>query len=350
MGKLGTVMKRLSTKGRESRYWKGAVELFQELFVTLLITFVLLLLVETIWDESVSPYFNLNYLLIAVMAVGVVAVLAKPQRAQSPDRRHASMTDIIIAMCAGLAGTVIVWYFKLNYRIIVIMAVGLVAALSGPHSAEHQDRRRLSRTEIITVVCAVLTGIAIVWYRTAPTPAASPLADDFVLEQTIHMPNPRWTGIRNLENEKPFGIWGYIRDGAGNGVPDCTVKVTTTDGGWSTISNPSDASGYYDIFLDWGAKAGTWRVVVVADGRELSPVVEVETAGTDRLPGDSGVQTPQIDFRGAEGGEALIGRFLKGMRENAVRGIISIISGGLIVIVSLLVLREGDEEEDGHGN
>ncbi len=113
MGRLGILLKRLSKTRRENRYIKEAVALAQQLFVTLFITFLLLILAETIWEGSVSFYLNLNYLLTAVIAVGVIALLAKPQRAQGVQRaeaKHLRRRHITMAACAGLAGAAIVWY------------------------------------------------------------------------------------------------------------------------------------------------------------------------------------------------------------------------------------------------
>jgi LysM repeat protein len=119
----------------------------------------------------------------------------------------------------------------------------------------------------------------------SPTPTPTP-GYDFALERFENIPNCGLTQI-----------WGYIHDAAGNGLSNYTVRVTTVDGSWSTVSNPSDASGYYDIVLAPGAKAGKWLVfVVAADGSKLSSVVDVETT-TDCQPGSKGVQTPRLDFR-----------------------------------------------------
>ena len=100
-------MAKLYRTGRESRYWKGAVKLVQQLFVTLLVTYLLLLLVETIWEKSVSAYLNLNYWLIVLIVVGVVAVLTGPERRE--EGRRLGRRDIAIVICAGLTGAAIVW-------------------------------------------------------------------------------------------------------------------------------------------------------------------------------------------------------------------------------------------------
>jgi len=105
---LGSLLAKLYRTGRESRYWKGAVKLVQQLFVTLLVTYLLLLLVETIWEKSVSAYLNLNYWLIVLIVVGVVAVLTGPERREEEGRRL-GRRDIAIVICAGLTGAAIVW-------------------------------------------------------------------------------------------------------------------------------------------------------------------------------------------------------------------------------------------------
>lgn len=129
---MGSLLAKLYRTGRESRYWKGAVKLVQQLFVTLLVTYLLLLLVETIWERSVSPYLNLNYLLIVLIVVGVVAVLTGPERGEEEWRRL-GRRDIVIVICAGLTGAAIVWYKTkeigwLSYVISVISG-GLIVLL-----------------------------------------------------------------------------------------------------------------------------------------------------------------------------------------------------------------------------
>ena len=109
MWRLGSQLTALSKRGRENRHVKGAAELVQQLFVTLLITFLLLLLVESIWERSVSSYLSLDYLLIAVIAVGVIAVLTRPEGVRD-EKVHLSRRDIVTVVCAGLAGAAIVWY------------------------------------------------------------------------------------------------------------------------------------------------------------------------------------------------------------------------------------------------
>lgn len=149
MGRLGSPLKRLPRTGRENRYIEGAVALVQELFVTLLITFILLLLVETIWEGSVSLHFNLNYLLIAVIAVGIIAVLTRPVRMEAKERGRLGRRDIILVVCIGLAGAAIVWYKTQeigwpSYVISVVsgMLIVLLSLLIWREGDEGEDSQR----------------------------------------------------------------------------------------------------------------------------------------------------------------------------------------------------------------
>ena len=130
---LNNPLAKISITARESRYWRGVVARVQQLFVTLLVTYLLLLLVETIWERSVSSYLNLNYLLIVLIAVGIVAVLTGPERAQVSERRRLGKRYIFIGACAALAGAFIVWYKTndigwLSY-VVSVASGGVIAVL-----------------------------------------------------------------------------------------------------------------------------------------------------------------------------------------------------------------------------
>ncbi len=197
MGRLGSRLTTLSMKGRENRHIKRAAELAQQLFAVLLITFLLLLLVESIWERSVSSYLSLDYLLIAVIVVGVTAVLARPERVRAQIDEPTEPD--------GLGGALIgarpveepesgsksgcedanelkpraTWVWDHSKRAWVekieeptveefSAADGLetgASVLTRPEGVRG-EKRRLGRGDIVTVVCAGLAGIAIVWYKT----------------------------------------------------------------------------------------------------------------------------------------------------------------------------------------
>ncbi|MBS3077555.1 hypothetical protein J4233_04760 [Candidatus Pacearchaeota archaeon] len=52
-------------------------ELVNHIFQTLLVTYLVLLLIEQLWEGVVSVYLNLNYLLIAVIVAGIVDVFSE---------------------------------------------------------------------------------------------------------------------------------------------------------------------------------------------------------------------------------------------------------------------------------
>ena len=94
----------------ENRYFRIAISFIQQLFVTLLITYLLILLVEAIFPDSVSRYLNLNYFLIAVVATGIIAVLTRQESRTDEEGRHITVVNIIVFVCIGLFGAALIWY------------------------------------------------------------------------------------------------------------------------------------------------------------------------------------------------------------------------------------------------
>ena len=94
----------------DNRFIRTAGEIAQQVFVILLVTYLLLLLAETIWEESASSLLNLNYLLIAVIVLGIPAVLTSREKKDEQVKEPIGAKDILMSACAGVAGAVIVWY------------------------------------------------------------------------------------------------------------------------------------------------------------------------------------------------------------------------------------------------
>ena len=84
-------------------------EFFQYIFVIFLVTYLMLLLVDIIWEDSASSVLNLNYLLIAVIVLGIPAVLTARSRKNERAREPIGVKDAVIIGCAANAGLVIVW-------------------------------------------------------------------------------------------------------------------------------------------------------------------------------------------------------------------------------------------------
>lgn len=85
------------------------LELNHELFSTLLVTFLLLLLAETIWTGSVSFYMNTNYLLVIVIVSGSLSVLTRKEEVKA-EKVELTKKDYLYIGALGIAGTLIVWY------------------------------------------------------------------------------------------------------------------------------------------------------------------------------------------------------------------------------------------------
>jgi len=94
----------------ENPFLRTACELAKQVFVVLLVTYLLLLLAETIWEESASGLLNLNYLLIAVIVLGIPAVLTARNKKDEQVKEPVGAKVILMIACAGIAGAVIVWY------------------------------------------------------------------------------------------------------------------------------------------------------------------------------------------------------------------------------------------------
>jgi len=86
------------------------LELVQTLFAVLLTTYLLLILLETISEGSVSSHINLNYLLIVVIVAGIVAVLTGPKTVEKRRKERLTLRTIFTIACVGIGGAAIVWY------------------------------------------------------------------------------------------------------------------------------------------------------------------------------------------------------------------------------------------------
>ena len=84
------------------------ISINKALFEQLLVSYLLLLLIEEIWTKSVTPYLNMNILLILVIITGAVAVLTQKEEQKvisEPTRK-----DYLLIGILGLAGAGIIFY------------------------------------------------------------------------------------------------------------------------------------------------------------------------------------------------------------------------------------------------
>jgi len=87
-------------------FFKGqTAEAVNYLFQSLLVAYLILLLIEQIWSSSVSAYFNLNYLLVIVIVIGILDVFSEHKKLK-PERT--TKKDYLYIAILGIAGFVII--------------------------------------------------------------------------------------------------------------------------------------------------------------------------------------------------------------------------------------------------
>jgi hypothetical protein len=133
---------------RRNRYLRWTVELTHGLFPMLLVVYLVLLLVEAVFAGSISSYLNLDQLLIAVIVVGIIAILTAPHEAQKVKGGHLTRRGIFIIIGPGVIGAFIVWYKTkeigwLSYVISVVSGVliGLLSMLVWGGAGEEAEVR-----------------------------------------------------------------------------------------------------------------------------------------------------------------------------------------------------------------
>ncbi|GAG99025.1 unnamed protein product, partial [marine sediment metagenome] len=114
-----------------NKYLRWAVELTHGVFPMLLVVYLALLLVEAVFKGSASSYLNLNYLLIAIIVVGIIAIVTSSREAAKTKEGRLTKKGIFIIIGAGVLGAVIVWYKTkeigwLSYVISVVSGVLIV--------------------------------------------------------------------------------------------------------------------------------------------------------------------------------------------------------------------------------
>lgn len=151
----------------ENRFVRAAGELVQQTFIMLLVTYLLLLLlVETIWGDSVSGTINLNYLLIVVIATGVLAVLSGPKKVVISPKQRLGWKDFGMIAGAGAVAAAIVWYKTRDIGwpsyVIAVVSGGLIVLLSvliwhGDEKEEEQESDMKSAIEAEQAVEKAMT-------------------------------------------------------------------------------------------------------------------------------------------------------------------------------------------------
>jgi len=98
----------------KSKIMKGLrllLEVNRYFFQYSLITYLILLLIETVWEKRVSYHLNLNNLLIAVIISGIITVLSQ-EKSEREEKKVEKITkkDYIPISILGVMGALIVYY------------------------------------------------------------------------------------------------------------------------------------------------------------------------------------------------------------------------------------------------
>lgn len=85
---------------------KIAIEIINQAFQMLLVLYLVLLLIEQVWQYSVSMYLNLNYLLVIVIIAGIFSVFTK----QKPKKKEKiTWKDYVYIAVLSIAGFMIIF-------------------------------------------------------------------------------------------------------------------------------------------------------------------------------------------------------------------------------------------------
>ena len=137
------------------------------LFQSLLVTYLILLLTEQIWQKSVSLYMNLNYLLIIVIVAGILDVFSEHEEQKD---EKAKKRDYIFMAILGILGFIILKFktADLGWLSWVISAVAgvLIVLLSmlilGNDEEISYEKEKISKIKWKTIVPLILVALVLI--------------------------------------------------------------------------------------------------------------------------------------------------------------------------------------------
>jgi PGF-pre-PGF domain-containing protein len=100
--------------------------LCSELFNSLLLTFLLLLLIDNIWDNSVTRNLNLNYLMVIVFIFGIISLYSN--RTETGEITAATKKEYITTAGIGILGMIIIWS-KINYMGFISYPISIISGI-----------------------------------------------------------------------------------------------------------------------------------------------------------------------------------------------------------------------------
>ncbi len=124
-----------------------AAEIINNTFQGILVAYLLLLLIEQIWKGAVSAYFNLNYLLIAVIVLGILDVFSehKEKKKENPSAKDYMLIGALSILGFGIIKYKIAQLGWLSWVISII--AGILIALLSYMIIEDEEDEETEKTE-----------------------------------------------------------------------------------------------------------------------------------------------------------------------------------------------------------
>jgi len=140
------------------------INILYHLFNNLLFLYLILLLIEQIWEKSVSAYLNFNYLLIAVIITGILTLFIKHEKIQEK-KKKVTKKDYLFILFLSILGIIIV-FFKtkelniLSYFISILSGIIIFLLsyiiLNEDKIEKSKEEVKFSNTQIFIIIFSFL--------------------------------------------------------------------------------------------------------------------------------------------------------------------------------------------------
>ncbi|UCG54302.1 MAG: hypothetical protein JSV32_06850 [Dehalococcoidia bacterium] len=94
----------------DNKLYRESKRIILYCFAMLFVFSLLLLLVETIWEQSISSYLNMNILMIVVIIFAIIVTLTQPDIKEEGEHEKLGKKRAILTVCIGIGGGLIIWY------------------------------------------------------------------------------------------------------------------------------------------------------------------------------------------------------------------------------------------------
>ena len=103
-------LKNQLNKVAKHKNYRDLIRILRDSWGVLLVIYLLLLLVDTIWEKSISGYMNMNVLMIVVITFAIIVSWTQPEIKEKPEYGKYLKKYTILSVCIGIVGAIIIWY------------------------------------------------------------------------------------------------------------------------------------------------------------------------------------------------------------------------------------------------